>query len=302
MRRLLLLSSLLLCGCGATASSAEPGRLTRAVFGTPRSERVASPASSASATSTPRAEDPVVPVAPVEAPTLTLQATYSIDLGEPLEIEAVTNCDSVEWYVIDRGLYKFPEKKLIDTKSTVVWGNTSGSYRLLAYTSNSLGSTAPQVTTVVVGQPLPPLPPLPTPPLPTPVDPTPKPPDPAPTPTPVPTPTPTPVPADTRVSAKNAFVVTIDDWSKRIPGGPTSWLADTTVLAGLRSSVREVAIADIKGPEATLYAKQLTAAGGTPIVLIMDSTTKPWTILNKTEMRLPTSGAAMSALLGKYVK
>jgi hypothetical protein len=285
---LLLLVSLLVSGCGQNSDAG-----VRYSVAKPAAAKISKSAEPAPLPVNPLTPTTVVtPVAPTStAPTLTLPLSVTGETGEPIEVVADTNCDAVQWYVVDPGLRQFQTHKLLNdkVKSAIVWAHVPGSYRLLGYAGNASGITRPVITTVVItSTPLVPVVPTPVVPIP-----------PQPGPTVVDPPVPAPVVTDARVPLKNLFVVTIDDWSKR---GANSWLANASALNSVRSQVKEMAVADKTSPEATLYAKFVSQVSGGNVMLIMDSTTKPWTVLNKSELALPTSSTAAAALLAKYGK
>jgi len=105
------------------------------------------------------------------AQTVTLPAEIKGEVGEFVPVEATTDCTSLKWVSMDRGLSVFPNGRLKDTTATVVAAMRPGRYRLLAYGAKGDKSSDPAITTIVVGEsgPLPSPPePIPTPPKPIP--------------------------------------------------------------------------------------------------------------------------------------
>ncbi len=87
--------------------------------------------------------------------------------GDPasfIVIEAKTEGKTVKFVPLDAGIQVFPSRLLSDPKSTVVVAQKAGKYRVLCYSALPSGEpTDPVITTVIVGDYTPPLPPNPPP-------------------------------------------------------------------------------------------------------------------------------------------
>ena len=90
------------------------------------------------------------------------QVTIPLEIhGQPgqfISIPSVTDCKSVQWVVIDKGLNLFPVELLRDTTTAVVSANNPGKYRVLAYAAKGDAASKPVITTVIIGDPPEPIP------------------------------------------------------------------------------------------------------------------------------------------------
>ena len=73
--------------------------------------------------------------------------------GQFISIPSVTDCKSVQWVVIDKGLNLFPVELLRDTTTAVVSANSPGKFRVLAYAAKGDQASKPVITTVIIGDP-----------------------------------------------------------------------------------------------------------------------------------------------------
>lgn len=92
-------------------------------------------------------------------------------------VEATTDCKTLRWLAIDKGISLVPSELLRDSTKAVFIGVTPGIYRVLCYGAKGDVPTAPAFTIIVVEGTVPP---GPVPPVPVPPDPKPIPPDPTP--------------------------------------------------------------------------------------------------------------------------
>ena len=85
------------------------------------------------------------------------QVTIPLEIhGQPgqfISIPSVTDCKSVQWVVIDKGLNLFPVELLRDTTTAVVSANSPGKFRVLAYAAKGDQASKPVITTVIIGDP-----------------------------------------------------------------------------------------------------------------------------------------------------
>ena len=90
------------------------------------------------------------------------QVTIPLEIhGQPgqfISIPSVTDCKSVQWVVIDKGLNLFPVELLRDTTTAVVSANSPGKFRVLAYAAKGDVASKPVITTVIIGDPPEPIP------------------------------------------------------------------------------------------------------------------------------------------------
>lgn len=256
----------------------------------------------------PCPETPTCPtcpeIEPSDAPILSLPTSVTGEVGEPIKITATTNAKQVRWMVLDKGLHLWPSDTLKSATMTVVWALKPGDYRMVGYTAVGSQLTDPvKCTVTVTGDPTP----LPVPPAPAP----------APTPGPAPTPNP-PAPTPVVNTAPSLWIVTIDNAISR-PPALSALMGNTIFWASVKTAGHQVAQLSMTDPQAIgkflsnntpatdgtiTVAQAIAAAGGPPVVIIMDA--KTGRMLNKltpTDIRIPADVTAqsMTALLNKYV-
>lgn len=108
--------------------------------------------------------------------TVKLPTESTGDVGQLVVIRAETDCPTLRWLPLDKGLSIVPPDLLKDSKAAVAYSSVPGKYRLMAYGAKGDTPSDPAITTVVISGPEPP----PTP------GPGPQPPGPGPGPTPGP--------------------------------------------------------------------------------------------------------------------
>jgi hypothetical protein len=111
------------------------------------------------------------PCATSAPPVVTGPDKVYAEVGDWAEVKVETTAKSVQFVTLDLGLKVFPTEKLKDPKATLVSALKPGKYRILCYTGDAEGPSAPLVVTVTFGTPAPPAPVVPDPPSPTPVPP-----------------------------------------------------------------------------------------------------------------------------------
>ena len=223
---------------------------------------------------------PTPPV--VVLPILSLPTTVTGNVGEYIKITATTNGSEVRWYAVSSGLLVFPGEMLKSSLSTVVHANQPGIYTLLAYTAVQDLPSDPKTVMVVVNGPQPP-------------------PAPTPTPTPVPVPPqPTPTPIPSVVTARNLWIVTIDDVTARTPA-LAAVLTNQSYWQGQIAKGNQFAIVDkADQTQVTPFMPLVTKNGGIPIIVIMDAATRTVLNNNANDLKIPATLAGLDALISKY--
>lgn len=219
----------------------------------------------------PQAPPPPGPVVNPAA-SLSLPSTVTGDPGDFITVGATTNCPTVKWLTLDKGLKQFPSDLLKDTKTGVFLGSVPGSYRIAAYTSNAVGPSDPAICIVTInGAP------------------------PAPTPNPTPGPGPAPTPAPT---ASAVWVMAIYD-SATIPSVPglQGILTDDTLWASIKSKGSDWQKFTTQDARYATYKPILDGSKVSPPAIVLLSKTGTATEKVLQVVPMPADSASVSKLI-----
>jgi hypothetical protein len=243
---------------------------------------------------TPVPPQPVPPPDPPPPviPTVILPSVVTANPGAWIKLKAVTNCKHVVWVNDDTtgNLNVLDSEMLTDPFLTIASSIVPGQYRIKAVAA--LADQPVQsdwcVITILGARPPPPVPPDPPKPPPTP---------------PEPTPPPEPVPPPEPPASAALSLVTIDNFAARSKA-TSALMADRKYWDSLKAVGHSYWIMDSNNTVQTAaYKPQVDAAGGIPIIMIVDSKGK---LLAAVRFPMDAAGKAnpskdwVNSLIAKY--
>ena len=112
---------------------------------------------------------------------------------------------------------------------------------------------------------------------------------------PPPTVKPNPKPPAPVVTVDSVWVITVDDWAQRAKDSSTRDVFNDTEY-WVKLKARGHHFSQVDTADASGYQKQITEAGGTPALILLDASNKK----ELTAVKLPPTTAGIDSLISKY--